>query len=148
MCPQSTELPMCCPANLPEPQKLCISRESPLVSCKEVCDLIVWMEGIRCISEALWQDSREEILKALHHPFVRQLGAGSLPRFVSRPSVLEISQELVKALYASTQFGIERCNLIQYQALSPASIAIEPRNSLSLNRKNRQRLPGVPFKKL
>ena len=32
------------------------------------------------VSESLWQDSRKDILRALHHPFIRQLGDGSLPR--------------------------------------------------------------------
>ena len=31
-------------------------------------------------SERLWQDSRKQILQALHHPFICQLGDGSLPR--------------------------------------------------------------------
>lgn len=34
------------------------------------------------LAESLWQDSRKEILQALHHPFVRQLGDGTLPRFI------------------------------------------------------------------
>lgn len=35
------------------------------------------------LADKLWQDSRREILQALHHPFIRQLGNGSLPRYRS-----------------------------------------------------------------
>lgn len=75
------------------PKSLCTSRLDPLVSCKEVCEISVLMVGTETISEALWRDSREQILKALHHPFVRQLGDGSLPRSVRPPSVLRKSQK-------------------------------------------------------
>ena len=41
------------------------------------------MAGSQDLADRLWQDSHREILQALHHPFIRQLGSGSLPRYTS-----------------------------------------------------------------
>ena len=41
------------------------------------------MIGSLDLADKLWQDSRREISQALHHPFIRQLGNGSLPRYRS-----------------------------------------------------------------
>jgi hypothetical protein len=35
-------------------------------------------------SERLWQDSLEEVYRALHHPFVIALGHGDLPKCADR----------------------------------------------------------------
>lgn len=34
------------------------------------------------LSERLWQDSHVDVMRALHHPFVRSLGAGTLAKYI------------------------------------------------------------------